>query len=153
VCGNGILELGEACDDGNEVDGDGCEATCVETPPAVCGNGTVEGDELCDDGNQTDGDGCQADCTLTPEAVCGNGVVETGEACDDGNTENGDDCTSSCTIPEPEEPEEPEDPSGGGLTVADDGCVCVGGRPVGTPASLLVLGALGALVLTRRRRR
>ena len=29
-CGNGILEPGEECDDGNEVGGDGCEADCTE---------------------------------------------------------------------------------------------------------------------------
>ncbi|MBL8919844.1 MAG: DUF4215 domain-containing protein [Myxococcaceae bacterium] len=31
VCGNGRLEPGEACDDGNKTDGDGCEATCQPT--------------------------------------------------------------------------------------------------------------------------
>lgn len=29
VCGNGIAELPEACDDGNKVSGDGCSATCT----------------------------------------------------------------------------------------------------------------------------
>ncbi len=28
ACGNGVLEAGESCDDGNQVDGDGCEASC-----------------------------------------------------------------------------------------------------------------------------
>jgi cysteine-rich repeat protein len=28
VCGNGELEEGEECDDGNNIDGDGCSATC-----------------------------------------------------------------------------------------------------------------------------
>lgn len=28
VCGNGDVELGESCDDGNTTDGDGCSATC-----------------------------------------------------------------------------------------------------------------------------
>ncbi len=37
VCGNGVLEQGEQCDDGNNVSGDGCSATCqIETPPPVC---------------------------------------------------------------------------------------------------------------------
>lgn len=27
-CGNGILDLGEECDDGNLIDGDGCSSTC-----------------------------------------------------------------------------------------------------------------------------
>jgi cysteine-rich repeat protein len=29
VCGNGIVETGEECDDGNNIDGDGCSATCT----------------------------------------------------------------------------------------------------------------------------
>jgi len=33
VCGNGIIESGETCDDGNIASGDGCSATCqTETP-------------------------------------------------------------------------------------------------------------------------
>jgi cysteine-rich repeat protein len=28
VCGNGVLESGEQCDDGNLIDGDGCSSTC-----------------------------------------------------------------------------------------------------------------------------
>ncbi|RMG93971.1 MAG: hypothetical protein D6705_17385 [Deltaproteobacteria bacterium] len=46
MCGNGILEEGEACDDGNLVDADGCEADC--TLPA-CGNGIVDPQEFCHD--------------------------------------------------------------------------------------------------------
>jgi TonB family protein len=30
VCGNGILEAGEQCDDGNTSDGDGCSSTCIK---------------------------------------------------------------------------------------------------------------------------
>jgi cysteine-rich repeat protein len=34
VCGDGLHSLDEACDDGNNVDGDGCSATCTdETEP------------------------------------------------------------------------------------------------------------------------
>ena len=29
VCGNGVLETGEACDDGNTANGDGCSSTCM----------------------------------------------------------------------------------------------------------------------------
>lgn len=32
-CGNGFLEPGEACDDGDVVDGDGCSADCATTAP------------------------------------------------------------------------------------------------------------------------
>lgn len=64
-CGNGILDDGEDCDDGNTADGDGCSSTCTfeETPPC-CGNGQVEYGETCDDGNTTSGDGCSSVCTI-----------------------------------------------------------------------------------------
>src|SRR5512132_4160439 len=29
VCGDGVIDAGEECDDGNVVGGDGCSATCV----------------------------------------------------------------------------------------------------------------------------
>jgi cysteine-rich repeat protein len=32
VCGNGVTEEGEHCDDGNEADHDGCSATCEHEP-------------------------------------------------------------------------------------------------------------------------
>ena len=36
VCGNGIIESGEECDDGNTVSGDGCSSSCLKevTPPS-----------------------------------------------------------------------------------------------------------------------
>ena len=41
-CGNNIVDPGEDCDDGNNVDGDGCSADCkievAPPPPAVCSN-------------------------------------------------------------------------------------------------------------------
>ncbi len=91
-CGNGIVEKGEECDDGNRKNGDGCSSTCQKE--AVCGNGIVEKGEQCDDGNTKNGDGCSSTCQK--EAVCGNGIVEKGEQCDDGNTKNGDGCSSTC---------------------------------------------------------
>jgi TonB family protein len=33
VCGNGILEASEQCDDGNTSDGDGCSSTCMKDVP------------------------------------------------------------------------------------------------------------------------
>ncbi len=35
-CGNNIVEVGEECDDGNSVGGDGCSATCAAEAPPVC---------------------------------------------------------------------------------------------------------------------
>lgn len=91
VCGDQVVHPGvEECDDGNDVDGDGCDRGCVRTR---CGNGVVSPDEVCDDGNVVDGDGCDRNCTVT---ACGNGVVSAGESCDDGNDQDGDGCDSNC---------------------------------------------------------
>ena len=68
VCGNGALEVTEACDDGNASSCDGCSAACqVEG----CGNGVVECNEFCDDGplNGTPGNACSATCTEIPPAL------------------------------------------------------------------------------------
>jgi TonB family protein len=76
VCGNGSIEVGEQCDDGNTSDGDGCASTCrIEIAPratAVCGNGTVEAGEQCDDGNTAGGDGCSSVCRTEPKVVASN---------------------------------------------------------------------------------
>jgi cysteine-rich repeat protein len=44
VCGNGVLEAEEVCDDANLTNADGCEANC--TLPA-CQNGIVDPGEVC----------------------------------------------------------------------------------------------------------
>jgi len=69
VCGNGVVEDGEQCDDGNVVAGDGCDELCKIEPPAtptkpVCGNGVKEDGEQCDDGNTRNLDGCDAHCRI-----------------------------------------------------------------------------------------
>ncbi len=89
-CGNGALNTGEECDDGNTISGDGCDSNCKTTR---CGNGVVTTGEQCDDGNTLNGDGCDNNCTQT---ACGNGVVSAGEECDDGNTTSGDGCDINC---------------------------------------------------------
>jgi len=94
VCGDGVLDAGESCDDGNTTNGDGCSSTCELE--SVCGNGILEGNEVCDDGNTTDGDNCSSTCDA--ENFCGDGVLNTSEACDDGNTTNGDGCSSTCEL-------------------------------------------------------
>ncbi len=45
ICGNGIREGAEQCDDGNTNNNDACSNSC-RTP--VCGNGVREGSEQCD---------------------------------------------------------------------------------------------------------
>ncbi|MDO8524769.1 MAG: myxococcus cysteine-rich repeat containing protein [bacterium] len=59
VCGNGDVEQGEECDDGNTRNGDGCSSRCRnEGNGSVCGNGVIESGEQCDDGNTRSNDGC-----------------------------------------------------------------------------------------------
>jgi cysteine-rich repeat protein len=91
VCGDGELGAGEACDDGNTADGDGCRSDCTME---ICGDGLLDGGEQCDDGNTVDGDGCAADCKVES---CGDGVLDAGEDCDDGNIVDGDGCRGDCT--------------------------------------------------------
>jgi cysteine-rich repeat protein len=66
-CGNDMVDGDEACDDGNNLSCDGCNADCTRVD-AVCGDGTRECTEQCDDGNTDGGDGCDADCTLPASA-------------------------------------------------------------------------------------
>ncbi len=128
TCGDGVLDEGEGCDDGNQRAGDGCNGTCriesggwiCETPgelcvsALVCGDGLAGSDEACDDGNTESGDGCSESCTVEPgwecweigepcvpteaDPECGNGAVEQGESCDDGNAEANDGCSGSCQL-------------------------------------------------------
>jgi cysteine-rich repeat protein len=44
VCGNGEQEAGEACDDGNVVDGDGCESDCQYAAP-LCASTNFDGSD------------------------------------------------------------------------------------------------------------
>lgn len=94
VCGDGMVDDGEECDDGNMSDADGCLALCKL---AACGDGIVYlGSEECDDGNGVQTDNCLDDCL---EASCGDGVVWMGkESCDDGNNVDNDDCTNDCAL-------------------------------------------------------
>lgn len=64
VCGNGITEPGEGCDDGNISAGDGCAPDCTAETPGTCPNGILESPEKCDDNNTVNGDGCSDQCLI-----------------------------------------------------------------------------------------
>ena len=87
ICGDGVLDPGERCDDGNKVNGDGCSAICeVETTAA----------EDCAAVGDEDGDG-NADCAdsdCAAEPAC----AATPEDCAAAGDEDGDgnaDCADS----------------------------------------------------------
>lgn len=126
VCGDGSLDEGEVCDDGNSRPGDGCSGLCRREPlyecpepgePCVsvveCGDGAIQGEEACDDGNDDAGDGCSDECQVeegygcrvpgepceeVDSAECGDGIVNVGETCDDGSDVGGDGCSDECEI-------------------------------------------------------
>jgi hypothetical protein len=94
VCGNGVVEAGEACEGAGSYTTDIgiCGANCQYLAP-VCGNGKKELGEGCDHGasNGATGDSCGTDCQT--RSVCGNGIVEAGEECD---PPNGTTCDATC---------------------------------------------------------
>jgi cysteine-rich repeat protein len=126
TCGNGVVDPGEQCDDGNSSNTDAClndcklafcgdgiihigfeqcddgntdnSDDCVQCAVAFCGDGFVhKGVEQCDDGNKNNNDACSNDCKINKPG-CGNGVVDPGEECDDGNASNNDACTNACKL-------------------------------------------------------
>lgn len=100
TCGDGIVDANEECDDGNRLDGDGCNRHCRKE---LCGNGIRDENEECDDGNNLPGDGCDPLCREESPPSCGNGVVDSEiEECDDGNREDGDGCSRLCRLEAPE---------------------------------------------------
>ncbi|HEY2772457.1 MAG TPA: dockerin type I domain-containing protein [Candidatus Binatia bacterium] len=100
VCGNGIVELLEECDDGNMSDGDCCSSACTKNPDG----------SPCDDGLACDGtDTCSAGaCTVHSLNPCpgANGDANCSESCSDADLD--------CNHP---------DPDG---SACDDGIFCNG---------------------------
>ena len=109
ACGNGDIDLGEACDDGNTADGDGCSSDCRSE---YCGDGVLADFEACDGENLGGFDcsdfgfvagevicqGCSIDYAGCYSPACGDGEVTDGEECDDGNRESGDGCSRRCEV-------------------------------------------------------
>ncbi len=94
VCGDGVLDAGEECDDGNNDNFDGCRNDCLLP---ICGDGILDPGETCDPPGSpagASGNDCRGDCT-----VCGDGIQQAGEECDDGNNNNNDGCRNDCSLP------------------------------------------------------
>jgi cysteine-rich repeat protein len=84
-CGDGVIDAGEECDDGNTVDGDCCDSGCLFEPSEstctddgiACTNDVCDGlgnchapiDALCDDTNACTQDSCDAGLGCINDAI------------------------------------------------------------------------------------
>ena len=69
-CGDGVLDAGEECDDGeanSDSEVDACRTSCVS---AHCGDGVVDSSESCDDGDASAMDGCSSSCLVEGGWTC-----------------------------------------------------------------------------------
>jgi len=127
VCPNGLLNVGEQCDDNDFDNFDGCSTACtiesgwtctssgssLSVCTTTCGDGVLAGSETCDDSDTDPGDGCSATCTIetgfhctgTPSTCalwCGDGIIQQEfgiyEGCDDAGIEPGDGCSATCSL-------------------------------------------------------
>jgi len=92
-CGNGVLRSGEACDDGNSVDGDCCAASCTlevagsfcDVDASVCTEDTCDGAGSCMAGTPLscdDSNACTDDLGCDPVGGCQ--FTNNVSTCDDG---------------------------------------------------------------------
>jgi cysteine-rich repeat protein len=114
-CGDGIVEPGEACDDGNLVDGmtsdagvftlDECSHDCTLIQDPLCGNRLVDPDrgEDCDPGpvDALDCNSNRAGANSCRAPRCGDGYANlaAGEKCDSGGMDSAQCNGRICTFP------------------------------------------------------
>jgi len=114
TCGNGVIEAGEECDDGNTIGGDCCNAQChFETSGSSCDDG-----DACTTGDSCDGAG---------SCVSGAPLV-----CDDGNVCNG---VESCDPQGGCQPGAPLNCDDGNVCNGVESCDAQAGCQAGTPVS------------------
>lgn len=99
ICGDGLVEGIEVCDNGSGagVDSAVCDFDCTAV---LCGDGhaNTSAGEVCDPGAVgTYSSTCNIDCTAPS---CGDGLhnAPAGEGCDDANLDNADGCLNSCDV-------------------------------------------------------
>ena len=128
ACGDTIVQTGEECDDGNVVDGDGCEADCT-----LGGTNTTTGDGTTGGAETTEAPTTEAPTTEAPTTA--------------GDSTGGPLTTGPLTTG-PGESGDATDSSGTDGGVSDGGCGCRSDARSG----LQLLWALIPLALRRRRR-
>lgn len=96
ICGNGVLEKPEECDDSNRRSNDGCNEQCL-LELGICGDGVIQSllGEQCESSlhDSTLPYLCQ-NCQFV-SLSCGDGVVDPGEECDEGN-QNSTSANATC---------------------------------------------------------
>ncbi len=104
VIGNGVREPGEACDDGNTQDGDGCGSSGLLEIEQQCLNDDECVSHLCINNvchSCTQNDQCTSRQCVNGACVslCGNGALDAGEECDQGASNSdviADRCRTGC---------------------------------------------------------
>jgi len=107
ICGDGVRDRGEICDDGNQIDNDECTNNCRRPPESECTSAAQCESRICRTGRCAPcaiNEECPADhrcvagnCIIAPP-FCGNGQLEPGEQCDDGNINDRDVCSNDCLL-------------------------------------------------------
>lgn len=157
VCGNGEIDAGESCDDGNLVSGDGCRNDCQDEGCLLQSPG-FPGVALCDDSLGCTLDRCDSQshtCSnisscddsirCTVDACAGDDCshIPNDASCDDGNSCTDDLCnaTTGCVSA----------PLNGVSCEDDDPCTPPGNCDAGTCVAGPVRSGLSAKVTTRTR--
>ena len=95
ICGNGVVEPGEECDDGNLMNGDGCNQSCVAEIGACClPDGScliLDGGNCSAVGGTYEGDGTDCATVSCPAAPTCTDGIQNGD-------EEGVDCGGSCPL-------------------------------------------------------
>ena len=96
-CGDGRLSVdgNETCDDGNVVEGDGCNNLCQIENHTLCTHSFSQNVQFDESTELYTVDPPDSDCV---RRICGDGKINLAwEMCDDGNKDDLDGCSSECT--------------------------------------------------------